>query len=71
MLWMQSCPRCQNGDMYLDQDDCKHCMQCGYVANTTNPAAELALQWFEVINGHDMSVKADSLDRLAALVSVS
>lgn len=41
MLWVKSCPRCENGYMYLDKDDCKHCVQCGHVANTTNPAAEL------------------------------
>ena len=31
MVWLKECPRCKNGDLYLDQDDCRHCMQCGYV----------------------------------------
>ena len=68
MVWLKSCPRCQNGDMYLDEDSCKHCMQCGHVANTTNPAAELAARWFEVVKGGDQPVSVDSLERLTALV---
>ena len=31
MYWLSSCPRCSNGDLYLDEDDCRHCIQCGYV----------------------------------------
>ena len=30
MMWFKSCPRCQTGDQYLDEDDAKHCMQCGH-----------------------------------------
>ena len=30
MIWYKSCPRCSRGDLYLDEDDCKHCLQCGY-----------------------------------------
>ena len=31
MIWLKTCPRCKSGDMYLDEDDSKHCMQCGHV----------------------------------------
>ncbi len=40
MLWLKSCPRCQTGDMYLNEDNEKHCMQCGY---THGSAPALAL----------------------------
>lgn len=30
MMWLKSCPRCATGDMYLDEDDARHCLQCGY-----------------------------------------
>ena len=30
MLWYRSCPRCESGTMYLDEDNAKHCMQCGF-----------------------------------------
>ena len=40
MMWFKSCPRYDNGDMYLDEDDEKHCMQCGYTQST---GAALAL----------------------------
>ena len=29
-MWFKSCPRCNNGDMYLDEDNDRHCMQCGF-----------------------------------------
>ncbi|MBM3933695.1 MAG: hypothetical protein FJ319_05255 [SAR202 cluster bacterium] len=32
MMWLKSCPRCSTGDMYLDEDDQKHCFQCGFTA---------------------------------------
>ena len=31
MMYLKSCPRCETGDMYLDEDNSRHCFQCGYV----------------------------------------
>ena len=44
MVWIKSCPRCEQGDMYLDEDDCEHCMQCGFVS--VNRAALNESRWF-------------------------
>ena len=30
MIWSKSCARCETGDMTLDEDGDKLCMQCGY-----------------------------------------
>ena len=30
MMWFKSCTRCQTGDMTLDEDGDKLCLQCGY-----------------------------------------
>ena len=42
MLWLKACPRCQTGDLYLDEDDSKHCMQCGHIQYAANSAGILA-----------------------------
>ena len=31
MIWLKSCPRCVGGDMVLDEDSSKRCLQCGHV----------------------------------------
>ena len=31
MLWFKSCPRCKQGDMTLDEENDKLCLQCGYI----------------------------------------
>ena len=31
MFWLKTCPRCTTGDMYLDEDSSRHCMQCGLI----------------------------------------
>ena len=31
MIWFKSCPRCKLGDMTLDKDNYRLCLQCGYV----------------------------------------
>ena len=41
MLWLRSCPRCQTGDLYLDGDDSKHCLQCGYIDYQTGGSSAL------------------------------
>ena len=47
MMWLKSCPRCTNGDMYLDEDNLKHCMQCGFVQGYIDvTTAQLALTRF-------------------------
>ena len=45
MMWLKACPRCTNGDMYLDEDQLKHCMQCGFIqgsVDVTTAQEELA-----------------------------
>ncbi len=31
MIWLDACLRCKHGAVYLDIDDSKHCVHCGYV----------------------------------------
>ena len=31
MMQLKACPKCKQGDLYQDEDDCMHCMQCGYI----------------------------------------
>ena len=31
MIWFKSCPRCAVGDMTLDEDGDRLCLQCSYV----------------------------------------
>ena len=31
MIWLNACPRCKHGAVYLDVDDLKHCVHCGFV----------------------------------------
>ena len=45
MMWLKACPRCTNGDMYLDEDELRHCMQCGFIQGSVygkNAQEELA-----------------------------
>ena len=42
MLFLKACPRCQTGDLYLDEDDSKHCMQCGHIQHAANSGGILA-----------------------------
>ena len=31
MIWLNACPRCWKGTVYLDEDDTRHCVHCGFV----------------------------------------
>jgi len=31
VLWLNACNRCKQGAVYLDVDDLKHCVHCGFV----------------------------------------
>ncbi len=31
MIWYKSCPRCTSGDLTLDEDGDKLCLQCVYI----------------------------------------
>ena len=31
MIRLTACPRCEKGAVYLDEDDLKHCVHCGFV----------------------------------------
>ena len=31
MIWLNACPRCKHGAVYLDLDNSKHCVHCGFV----------------------------------------
>ena len=40
MLWLKSCPRCQEGDVTLDRDMWGWnimCLQCGYMKDVEDP----------------------------------
>lgn len=40
MMWLKACPRCETGALYLDEDNERHCMQCGYIQRSlTDPTA--------------------------------
>lgn len=40
MMWLKACPRCETGALYLDEDNERHCMQCGYIQHSlTDPRA--------------------------------
>ena len=40
-MFLKACPRCKKGGMYLDEDNYKHCMQCGHIQYRS---AELAVE---------------------------
>ena len=48
MVWFKSCPRCEKGDLMLeDAGDswCVRCIQCGYSKDVKHPAqAAMAVQ---------------------------
>ena len=47
MMWFKACPRCTNGDMYLDEDNLRHCMQCGFIQGSVDvTTAQLELARF-------------------------
>ena len=47
MIWTNSCPRCIQGALYLDEDDSKHCLHCGYVRYLpVDPTAAIELARF-------------------------
>ena len=63
MLWLKACERCKNGDMYLDEDGFKHCLQC----SNTQPNGELSISRLERLLGVDrMGVSRTQSRRLAA-----
>ena len=35
MFWLNACPRCKHGAVYLDGDDSIHCVNCGFVQYRT------------------------------------
>ena len=39
MIWLKSCPRCKQGDVTLNGDDDRACMQCGHVQYDASRAA--------------------------------
>ena len=47
MMERKACPRCKQGDLYMDADDCMHCMQCGYLRyRSENPFTLFKLSQF-------------------------
>ena len=45
MIWFKACQRCQTGDVHLDEDNSRHCFQCGYIQydrSSRNMLAELS-----------------------------
>ena len=44
MMWLTACLRCETGALYLDEDNQRHCMQCGHVQySRTDPRAAAEL----------------------------
>ena len=39
MMWLKACPRCKTGDLYLDGDNSRHCMQCGHIQHSVDQIA--------------------------------
>ena len=52
MMLLKSCPRCKQGDLYLNGDDDKHCLQCGYVEYQTSNAL-LAIDLERFLGGNE------------------
>ena len=45
MIWFKAYQRCQTGDVHLDEDNSRHCFQCGYIQydrSSRNMLAELS-----------------------------
>ncbi len=64
MMWLKACPRCKQGDMYRDEDDLRHCMQCGFIQGSRHGAAA-GLELARLL-GEDTADKAGRLSRVAA-----
>ena len=63
MMWLKACPRCKWGDMYCDEDDLPHCLQCGFIQRSRGRAAadaELAR-----LLGEDTAARAGRLSSVA------
>ncbi len=63
MMWLRACPRCKWGDMYRDEDDLRHCLQCGFIQGSRHGATadvELAR-----LLGEDTAEKARRLSGVA------
>ncbi len=63
MMWLKACPHCNQGDMYCDEDDLRHCLQCGFIQGSRHKAVagiELAR-----LLGEDTADKAGRLSRVA------
>ena len=57
MLWYKECPRCKTGDMYLDEDDAKHCTQCGY-KQYMSPLADMEPETAKLFNFDEVIAEA-------------
>ena len=63
MMWLKACPRCKWGDMYRDEDDLRHCLQCGFIQGSRlGAAADVKLAR---LLGEDTAVRAGRLSRVA------
>ena len=39
MMWLKSCPRCKLGDVTLDEDGDRLCLQCGHIQRSVSEPA--------------------------------
>ncbi len=63
MMWLKACPRCTDGAMYLDEDQLKHCMQCGFILSSVDATtAQLELAKFL---GSDSATKVEQTEGIA------
>ena len=70
MLMLKSCPRCKTGDMFLDQDEARHCMQCGYVQYSPDivfGGSEMA-RLFGIDRGEGQAPASVAVQRMPAVV---
>ncbi len=63
MMWLKACPRCKWGDMYRDEDELRHCMQCGFIQGSRHGGAA-AVELARLL-GEDTADKAGRLSRVA------
>ena len=69
MMWFKACPRCKQGDMALDEDNDRLCLQCGFILHQVGAPA-VANDIAEMVRVDDAQTKrivVDTAPREAAV----
>ena len=64
-MWLKACLRCKLGDVVLDEDGLRHCLQCGHIQySSADPtiASELA-QLLRMDDGDGAPTLTDGVQR--------